>query len=82
MKIEEGVMVLKDGKAWGCTYADGRSTCYGWMEIESAPIHNPKYFKKPTDATFIGSHLEKELSKGEVVHVLRTTTVEIKENKP
>lgn len=43
MKIETGVMVMKDGKAWGIIYEDGRSTSYGWMAPENAPIHDPEF---------------------------------------
>ncbi len=79
MKIEEGVMIVKNGKAWGVTYSDGRSTSYGWMDIESAPIHNPKYCEKTTDVTYRGSHYEAELSTAKLVHVIRKTVVEIVE---
>jgi len=76
-KIESGVMVMKDGKGWGITYEDGHSTSYGWMDAEDAPIHNPKYCKKPTDVTWEGSYLVEELKTGELVAVERTTTIKI-----
>lgn len=78
MKIETGVMVIKNGRGWGKTYEDGRSTSYWWMSLEDAPIHDPKLCKKPTDVTYKGSHYIEELSSAKVVHVTRTTTVEIK----
>ena len=71
---------MKGGKAWGETYADGHSTSYGWMDAESAPIHDPKYCKKPTDVTSKGSHYTKELETGKIVHVERTTSVRILED--
>ena len=77
MKTETGVMIMKNGKAWGITYEDGYSTSYGWMDAESAPIHDPKYCKVPTDVTWQGSHYTEELETGKLVHVRRTTTVEI-----
>ena len=77
MKTETGVMIMKNGKAWGITYEDGHSTSYGWMDPESAPIHDPKYCKEPTAVTWKGSHHMKELETGKVVHVRRTTSVEI-----
>lgn len=77
MKTENGVMIMKDGKAWGETYADGYSTNYGWMDAESAPIHNPRFCKKPTDTTWKGSPYVRELETGKIVHVERTTTVQI-----
>lgn len=75
MKIERGVMVMKAGKAWGVVYEDGRHTVYGWMDPESAPIHDPEYCKKPTDVTWPGSHYTKELLTGELVAVERRTEV-------
>lgn len=80
MKIERGVMVMKDGKAWGITYEDGHSTSYGWMAPEDAPIHDPRYCKKPTDVTWKDSYLTKELETGELVFVERRTEVIIAPN--
>ncbi len=76
-KVEKGVMVMKDGNAWGETYADGHSTSYGWMRPEDAPIHDPRFCTKPTDVTYAGSHYIKELEKGKVVKVERLITVNI-----
>jgi hypothetical protein len=80
MKTEAGVMVMKNGKAWGCVYEDGRSTSYGWMDPESAPIHDPQFCKKPTDVTYEGSRDTAELSTATLVKVLRMTTVVIVDN--
>jgi len=77
MKVEEGVMVVKDGKAWGVVWEDGYSTSYGWMDIESAPIHDPQFCLRTTDITYQGSHYIPELLTGKLVKVRRTTTVEI-----
>lgn len=79
MKIETGVMVMKDGKAWGIVYEDGQSACSGWIDVESAPIHDPKYCKKTTDVTFEHSHHTTELETAKLVEVKRITTVEILE---
>lgn len=78
MKIEKGVMAMKNGKAWGCVYADGQSTCMGWIDPESAPIHDPEFCKTPTDVTspYHYDHL-KELSTAKLVNVERTTIVTI-----
>ena len=81
MKTEKGVMVMKDGKAWGCVYEDGHSTSYGWMDAEIAPIHDPRSCTKPTDVTYVGSHYTAELSKAKLVMVERTTTVTFLPNK-
>jgi hypothetical protein len=77
MKTEEGVMVMKNGKAWGTEYADGHSTSYGWIAAEDAPIHDPKYCTKATDVTHRGSRYYDELLTGTLVKVKRTTLVEV-----
>lgn len=78
MKTETGVMVIKDGNAWGIAYNDGRSTSYWWVNIEDGEIKDPKYYKKPEDFTYKGSDYIDELSKGKVLLVERTTKVTIK----
>jgi hypothetical protein len=81
LKIESGVMVMKNGKAWGKTYEDGHETNYGWMAPEDAPIHDPKFCKRPIDVTYTGSHYAKELSTGKLVHVERRTEVILTPNE-
>jgi len=78
MKIETGVMVMKDGKAWGVAWEDGRSTSYGWIAPEDAPIHDPRYCKKPEDVTYRESHYVAELRTGKLVQVERRTEVILK----
>ena len=77
MKTETGVMVMKDGKGWGIVYEDGRSTSYGWMDPEDAPIHDPDSCTKTTDVTWKDSHHTEELLTGKLVSVERTTKVRI-----
>lgn len=77
MKIETGVMIMKNGKAWGETCTDGISTSYGWIDPESAPIHDSRYCKKPTDVTWKESLDFLELSTAELVMVERKTTVRV-----
>ncbi len=77
MKTETGVMVVKNGKAWAQTYADGHSTACGWVDIENGEIHNPEFCKKPTDVTYSNSHYITELLTAQVVKVERTTMVKI-----
>lgn len=78
MKVETGVMVMKDGKAWGVTYEDGHSTSYGWMAPEDAPIRDPKFCKQPEDVTYPGSPYIAELRTGTLVHVERRIEVILK----
>ena len=77
MKTERGVMVMKGGKAWGKTYEDGRSTSYGWIAPENAPIHDPEYCTKTTDIVCEGSSYIEELKTGALVEVERLTEVKI-----
>ena len=75
--IETGVMVMKDGKAWGVTYSDGHSTAYGWVDPASAAagIHDPEFCKRPTDVTYSGSPYCQELATATLVEVERKTIV-------
>ena len=78
-KIERGVMVMKDGKAWGETYADGHSTSYGWLNPadKRAEISDPKYCTKTTDVTYEGSPYIDELMTAKLVQVERKTIVSV-----
>lgn len=78
-KNERGVMVMKNGRAWGMTYSDGQCTCFGWMEPVIAPIHNPKFCTKPTDVLSGNSPYATELIGAELVKVERTTTIKVVE---
>ena len=80
MKIETGVMVMKDGKAWGITHEDGRSTSYGWMAPEDAPIHDREFCKRPEEVTYRNSPYIAELRTGKMVHVERRTEVVLRPN--
>jgi len=77
MKIENGVMVMKNGMGWGLLYSDGRSTSYGWVIPENAIISNPKYCKNPQDLTYENSRDVPELCSGKLVSVQRTTSVSV-----
>lgn len=78
-RIEHGVMIMKEGKAWGIEYEDGNSTCYGWISPENkrAMIYDPKSCTKTTDVTYPGSPLIEKLLKGKLVPVERKTTITI-----
>ena len=78
MKREErGVMVMKDGKAWGIEYEDGHATVYGWIDPAIAPLSDPQFLRKPSDMTYGNSPYIKELNKGTIRRVTRITTVEL-----
>lgn len=76
-RIETGLMIMKNGKAWGIVYKDGRCLKQGWVNPAMAPIHDPRFVKKSTDVTYKGSPDVTELETGELVMVERKTTVRI-----
>ena len=78
-KTETGVMVMKDGKAWGTSYEDGYSTSYGWINPAEAEIHEPESCTKTTDVTYENSPYIEELRTGKLVMVERKTVVRIME---
>ena len=77
ISVEIGVMVMKNNKAWGVEYEDGRSTSYGWIDPACAEISNPDYCLKPTSVTYKGSPYEKELSTACLVKVERKTVLTV-----
>lgn len=79
MKVETGVMVMKNGKAWGVEYEDGKSKSYGWIDPEDAPISNPMSCKETTDVTYKNSPYIRELLTAKLVNVKRITQVIILE---
>ncbi len=79
MKIETGIIIIKNNKAWAETYNDGRSSSCGWVNIEDASIFEPEFIKKPEDVTYVGSPYVKELSKAQLKKIKRTTVIEFLE---
>lgn len=79
-KIENGLMIMKNGKAWGIKYGDAQFTEYGWLDPvdERVEIHNPEFCHSTSDVTYTGSPHIKELSTGKLVHVERVTTIEVR----
>jgi hypothetical protein len=75
MKIERGVMLRKGDKAWGVIHEDYKACSYGWVSVENAPIHNPKYCNKPSDLTYTGDPNLEEMNTGKIVLIERVTTV-------
>ena len=76
-KREVGVMVMKDGLAWGITYEDGYSTTYGWVKPAEAQLHDPDYCKTPAHVTYSASPDLEEIKTGKLVKVERITTVSL-----
>jgi hypothetical protein len=77
MKTEIGVMIMKNGKAWGVAYEDAMETNWRFIDVEDAEIFDPRYVKKPTDVIFKDSPYVAELSGASIVGVIRTKRVEL-----
>jgi hypothetical protein len=77
MRVETGVMLVKDGKAWQVIYEDGQSTVYGWGELETGDIREAEYCKKPSDMTWVRNPDIPEMNTGTLVAVTRLTSVEM-----
>lgn len=73
-KTEFGVIIVKDGKAWGKS-SDGRHTEYGWVNLDCAEIYNPQFLKKPTDATYPNSPYSNELGMGKILKIKRIIVI-------
>jgi hypothetical protein len=74
-KIETGVIVMKNDKAWGIIYEDGRCTEYGWTDPINAIIHDPKFCKEPKDVTYKNSPYFKDLLGAQLIKVRRITEI-------
>ncbi len=75
IKIEDGVLIEYNGKYWGTVYKDGHSHARGWVDIDKSELHDGRFLIKPEEATYKGSHETKELQKGRIVKVRKTTTI-------
>ena len=70
-KIETGVMIMKDGKAWGVVWEDRREgICYGWVEPIEGIIHNIKTYDTGKYTPY-----SKQLETAKLVNVERKTTI-------
>ena len=76
-KIERGVMVMKNGKAWGTVPSDWGHSPDGWV----APVHghlcNPKFVRTPSDILSPHSLSKEECDSGKLVPVERITRVAV-----
>lgn len=78
MKIEEGVMIVKDGKGWG--YKEAGFEHQGWVDLEDAEIiEQPKYRTTLDDYEewMKGRYEVVEPLSGKMVKVRRVTSLEI-----
>lgn len=78
---ETGKLIMRDGKAFGVIYEDGRETNYGWMDPAKAKLGVGLHLHKraaeppdPEDPRYIPC--AKELLEAEIVEVKRTIIME------
>lgn len=77
MKTERGVMLMKDGKAWGGISYGWNDYHEGWMDpcdVEHVKIYDPTYCKR---RCHVARCYTPELEGSKLVHVERTTEVKI-----
>lgn len=75
-KTEEGVMIVKDGKAW----ATNVSHLYngdGYVDMVDGEMFPSGCLKKPSDVTYQGSPYITHLKDAKIVKARRTVTVEL-----
>ena len=78
IKEETGWGVERNDKFWGCTYSDGRETCYGWTTINKAEMHETWTGEYgPERFTYKGSPYVDELKSGRTIKVKRVTGYQI-----
>ena len=74
---ERGVMVVKDGKAWGAVPNGWDHPTHGWV----APLHgrlcNPEFVGTPSDILSPHSFSKEEINTGRLVPVERVTHVTV-----
>lgn len=75
-RIEFGMMIMKDEKAWGTIDVDGSATITGWVNPCVAYFYDSEYVEKITDIVPKGDNTE-EILTGKMVRVKRTTKIEI-----
>lgn len=80
-KVTAGKMVMKDGKAWGVKYEDGKCREEGWVPLAEAKLSTSGFLKEPSGMTWNGSNYTEELNKGEIVDVVRSITVKTPDGK-
>ena len=75
-RIEFGMMIMKNCKAWGTVDTDGSAIITGWVDPCIAYFYDLEYVKKITDIIPKGDNT-KEILTGKMVRVKRTTKIEI-----
>ena len=70
-KVEEGLVVIKDGKGWNAKD--------GWVDLVDATLYDSEYISRPSDVTYITDPFAKELDNGKLVKVKRVTNIKLKE---
>lgn len=75
-KTVEGVMIVKNGKAWARQIAEHYGGD-GYVNLVDGEVFNGKYITEPSDVTYLNSPYISCLEGAEIVKVRRTTHVEL-----
>lgn len=82
VKTVSGVIIMKNGKAWGTIYKDSQCEAYGWIDPIKAKVLDPLCCKRPTDATYKGGPYIRELESAKLVHVIQTVETTLTFTEP
>ena len=75
-KTEEGVMIVKDGKAWA-REVPHLYNGDGYVDMVDGEIFEGEYVTKPSDVTYQGSPYIIHLKDAKIVKARRRVTVEL-----
>ena len=75
--VERGVMIVKDGKAWGSVPTGWDHPTTTWVDPIHGQLHKPEFIKKPSDILSPHSLSKEEIDLGKIVPVERVTHVTV-----
>lgn len=75
--VERGVMIVKDGKAWGSVPTGWDHPTPTWVDPIYGHLHKPEFIRKPSDILSPHSLYKEEIDLGKIVSVERVTHVTV-----
>lgn len=75
--VERGVMIVKEGKAWGSVPTDWDHPTPTWVDPIHGHLHKPEFIRKPSDILSPHSLSKEEINSGKLVPVERVTHVTV-----
>lgn len=75
--VERGVMIVKDGKAWGAVPTGWGHPTQGWVNPIYGHLHKPEFIKIPSDILSPHSLSKEEINQGRIVPAERVTHVTV-----